>query len=97
MTARTTVVSHAAALLLGLVVAGGVGLWAVGQEQDRTAEQRVLTEETRREAKAHAALARSSLGRAMKAEALLKERDLLLKELKRQLDEQRKADKKGPQ
>jgi hypothetical protein len=30
MTART-VVTHAAALLLGLLLAGGAGLWAVGQ------------------------------------------------------------------
>jgi len=37
MTARTFV-SHAAAFLPGLLLAGGVGLWAVRQEPQRTAE-----------------------------------------------------------
>jgi hypothetical protein len=53
MTART-VVSHALAFLLGLLAAGGVGLWAVWRERDRTAEAR---EE-----------AAVNLARAMKAE-----------------------------
>jgi hypothetical protein len=49
MTTRTFV-SHAAAFLLGLMVAGGVGMWAVGQERGRAERAEAEAREAARRA-----------------------------------------------
>jgi hypothetical protein len=72
MTARTGV-SHAAAFFPGLHVAGGWGRHALRHEQGVAIRALAAGARQRREAEASLARARSNLGRAMKAEALLQE------------------------
>jgi len=94
MTART-VVSHAAVFLLGLMVAGGVGLWAVWQEQERTRvvmqalleKESSAREQREKKAKESRALKQKELREALRQEALVFDRLAVIREKAGQAEE----------
>src|SRR5262249_5326052 len=63
------VVTHGLCFLIGALLAGGVGLYSVREEERRTAAQRDRAVEAEGRANARVAVAEANVGRAIKAEA----------------------------